>query len=323
MRTSSSSPPRAARSRRDLPMPPGPVMNRTSGPPVAEAMRGVDPCRAPPHARRNPARGSRSDDLGDRAGVRHSRPLFERARVPRRQRHAVPPSDASLARRAPVTAGGAAMLAHRDARARRPPAADRARPLRGARSTCCSRWSCATRSSLLDLPLVEVVTASLGERARERWDTDTAGELIVLLAAMAELKARRMLGEPGEEEPDPDTLEAREALAARLVAYAPFQRAAAWLAEPARDHAGPAVPARAARGRRAAARRPRGPRGRCATRCARCSPRRRRRRSPTSPTVASACPPRSPACRRRSPGPLGELRRPHATAWSRWRRRSP
>jgi len=33
---------------------------------------------------------------------------------------------------------------------------------------------------LLDLPLVEVVTAALGERARERWDTDTAGELIVL-----------------------------------------------------------------------------------------------------------------------------------------------
>jgi segregation and condensation protein A len=92
---------------------------------------------------------------------------------------------------------------------------------------------------LLEVPLVEVVTAALGESARERWDTDTAGELIVLLAAMAELKARRLLGEPGEEEPDPDTLEAREALAARLVAYAPFQRAASWLAERLRDSAGP------------------------------------------------------------------------------------
>lgn len=92
---------------------------------------------------------------------------------------------------------------------------------------------------LLELPLVEVVTAALGESARERWDTDTAGELIVLLAAMAELKARRLLGEPGEEEPDPDTLEARERLAARLVAYAPFQRAAVWLAERARVSAGP------------------------------------------------------------------------------------
>jgi segregation and condensation protein A len=92
---------------------------------------------------------------------------------------------------------------------------------------------------LLELPLLEVVTASLGERARERWDADTAGELIVLLAAMAELKARRLVGEPADEEPDPDTVEARERLAARLVAYAPFQRAAGWLAERARDSAGP------------------------------------------------------------------------------------
>jgi segregation and condensation protein A len=92
---------------------------------------------------------------------------------------------------------------------------------------------------LLELPLIEVVTAALGEDARERWDTDTAGELIVLLAAMAELKARRLLGEPGEEEPDPDTLEAREALAARIVAYAPFQRAAAWLGERGRECVGP------------------------------------------------------------------------------------
>lgn len=92
---------------------------------------------------------------------------------------------------------------------------------------------------LLELPLVEVVTAALGERARERWDADTAGELIVLLAAMAELKARRLVGEATDEEPDPDALEARERLAARLVAYAPFQRAAAWLAERAHDTAGP------------------------------------------------------------------------------------
>ena len=96
---------------------------------------------------------------------------------------------------------------------------------------------------LLEVPLLEVVTAALGENARERWDTDTAGELIVLLAAMAELKARRLLGEPGEEEPDPDTLEAREALAARLVAYAPFQRAAAWLAERAARQRRTALPA--------------------------------------------------------------------------------
>ncbi len=93
--------------------------------------------------------------------------------------------------------------------------------------------------NLLELPLVEVVTAALGERARERWDVETAGELIVLLAAMTELKARRLLGEPVDEEPDLDALEARERLASRLIAYAPFPRAAAWLAERGRDSAGP------------------------------------------------------------------------------------
>lgn len=92
---------------------------------------------------------------------------------------------------------------------------------------------------LLELPLVEVVSAALGDGARERWDTNTAGELIVLLAAMAELKAKVLLGEDADEEPDPDALEARELLAARLVAYAPFQRAAHWLADRARAGAGP------------------------------------------------------------------------------------
>jgi segregation and condensation protein A len=92
---------------------------------------------------------------------------------------------------------------------------------------------------LLELPLLEVVTGALGERARERWDTETAGELIVLLAAMAELKARRLVGEEIDEEPDPDALEARERLVARLVAYAPFPRAAAWLAERGLHAAGP------------------------------------------------------------------------------------
>jgi segregation and condensation protein A len=92
---------------------------------------------------------------------------------------------------------------------------------------------------LLELPLIEVVTGALGERARERWEPDTAGELIVLLAAMAELKARRLVGETADEEPDLDAEEARERLAARLVAYAPFQRAAAWLGGRAAASAGP------------------------------------------------------------------------------------
>jgi segregation and condensation protein A len=90
-----------------------------------------------------------------------------------------------------------------------------------------------------ELPLAELVPAALGERGDERWDAPTSSELVVLLAALAELKARRLLGEPDDEEPDPDAVEARERLAARLVAYAPFQRAAAWLAERGVASSGP------------------------------------------------------------------------------------
>jgi segregation and condensation protein A len=92
---------------------------------------------------------------------------------------------------------------------------------------------------LFELPLVELVEGALGSHAVERWDLETASELVVLLSALAELKARLLLGEPGEAEPDPDTLEARERLAARLIAYAPFPRAAEWLAERAGENAGP------------------------------------------------------------------------------------
>ncbi len=131
---------------------------------------------------------------------------------------------------------------------------------------------------LLDVPLIEVVTSALGENARERWDTDTAGELIVLLAAMAELKARRLLGEPAEEEPDPDTLEAREALAAapRGLRAVPARRRVARRA-PARQRRPPLPPRRPRRRAATAAARARTPRC-CARRCCPCWPRPRRPR---------------------------------------------
>ncbi len=90
-----------------------------------------------------------------------------------------------------------------------------------------------------ELALAEVVAGALGDPADGRHDAETAGELVVLLAALAELKARRLLGEAVDEEPDPDALEARERLAARLLAYAPFRRAADWLREQAAANAGP------------------------------------------------------------------------------------
>lgn len=92
---------------------------------------------------------------------------------------------------------------------------------------------------LFEVSLVDLIQGALGHHAVERWDLETASELVVLLSALAELKARQLLGEPGEAEPDPDAVEARERLAARLIAYAPFQRASEWLAERAGESAGP------------------------------------------------------------------------------------
>ncbi len=176
---------------------------------------------------------------------------------------------------------------------------------------------------LLELPLVEVVTAALGERARERWDTETAGELIVLLAAMAELKARRLLGEPVDEEPDPDALEARERLAARLDRLRALPARGGLAGRARAGLRRPALPARAA---------------------SRARPRRRRRgeeperlreamrallAAPPAPSLAHLTSRRvsvpeaigAPAGGAR-PRPLGELRRPHRGGRARSRRPS-
>lgn len=83
---------------------------------------------------------------------------------------------------------------------------------------------------LLELPVADLVDAALAPGVHGRFGTEAASELALLMAALAELKSRRMLGEPDDEEPDPDALEAAERLAARVVAYAPFRRSAEWLA---------------------------------------------------------------------------------------------
>ena len=82
---------------------------------------------------------------------------------------------------------------------------------------------------MLELPLADLIEESVTPGSDERWEIDAASQLILLLAAIADLKGRRMLGEDVEDEPDLDALAMREALVARLVAYAPFQRAAEWL----------------------------------------------------------------------------------------------
>jgi segregation and condensation protein A len=92
---------------------------------------------------------------------------------------------------------------------------------------------------MLELPLADLIEESVTPDTDERWEIDAASQLILLLAAIADLKGRRMLGDDVEDEPDVDAIAMREALVARLVAYAPFQRAALWLADRLRAAEGP------------------------------------------------------------------------------------
>jgi len=82
---------------------------------------------------------------------------------------------------------------------------------------------------LAELPLRELVAATLSGGVA--WDPPTTGELVVLLCSLAELKARRLVGDDDEDEygPDPEAELVRERLAAQLIAFAPFQRAGVWL----------------------------------------------------------------------------------------------
>jgi len=85
---------------------------------------------------------------------------------------------------------------------------------------------------LLEVELAEVVIAYLDHlESREELDLDAATEFIVLIAALLELKSRLLL--PGEEIEELDGLapaEAAEELLERMLAYARFRGAGAYLA---------------------------------------------------------------------------------------------
>jgi segregation and condensation protein A len=85
---------------------------------------------------------------------------------------------------------------------------------------------------LVDVDVAEIVLAFVESRAeRGLLDLEACGEFLVLVAALLELKARRLF--PGEdfdlEGLDPE--EAAEELAERLAAYRRFRAAARWLDE--------------------------------------------------------------------------------------------
>ena len=86
---------------------------------------------------------------------------------------------------------------------------------------------------LADVEVAEIVAAfvaRLEERERERADLETAGEFLILVASLLELKARELFPEDVElEELEPE--EAADELAERLAAYRRFKGAAAWLEE--------------------------------------------------------------------------------------------
>ena len=302
VRTSSSTSARAACSRPDLPMPPGPVheqdqRTRSVAEAIASSIRPSSSSRP-----RNPPGSLRSDDLDDRCGSPAPPSLvLERALLPV-QRTPFPVGRHPRAT-SPVTAGGTAMLAHRDARARRTPAADRPRSLRGAVRPAAhagpARRGRAARPAAgrggHRLPRRERARA-LGHRHRRRADRPprrhggAQGAADAGRAGGGGARPRHARGARGPRR------------AARRLRALPARGGVARRAgaQPHRARATGACRSRAPRRPRRRRRTPRaaaGGDGADAHRAARAVA------LATSPAGASACPPRSPACRRRSAGP--------------------
>lgn len=84
-----------------------------------------------------------------------------------------------------------------------------------------------------DVPLAEVVVGYVQRLAQEeRIDPDTAGEFLLVVAGLMEIKARELLAQETELQlEDPASVEAQHDMLARLVRYSTFRGAAAWLSE--------------------------------------------------------------------------------------------
>ena len=83
-----------------------------------------------------------------------------------------------------------------------------------------------------EIDMAEIVVAFV-ERlaARDELDLDACGEFLVLIAALLELKARRLFPEEEAELSELEPEEAAEELARRLAEYRRMKHAAAWLRE--------------------------------------------------------------------------------------------
>ncbi|MCW2925961.1 MAG: chromosome segregation and condensation protein ScpA [Thermoleophilia bacterium] len=89
--------------------------------------------------------------------------------------------------------------------------------------------------SVEDVPLAEVVVGYVARLAEEqRVDPDTAGEFLLLVAGLMEIKSRELLSVEAELElEDPAAIEAQGDMLERLVRYSTFRKAAEWLGQSA------------------------------------------------------------------------------------------
>ncbi len=87
--------------------------------------------------------------------------------------------------------------------------------------------------SVEDVPLAEIVVGYVQRLAHEeRIDPNTAGEFLLLVAGLMEIKSRELLDQEGDLEiVDPGSVESQDEMLERLIRYTTFKGAAAWLGE--------------------------------------------------------------------------------------------
>ena len=84
-----------------------------------------------------------------------------------------------------------------------------------------------------DVPLAEIVVSYVERLSyEERIDPNTAGEFLLLVAGLMEIKAREILDQESELDiDDPASIASQEEMLERLITYTTFKGAAAWLGE--------------------------------------------------------------------------------------------
>lgn len=87
--------------------------------------------------------------------------------------------------------------------------------------------------SIEDVPLAEIVVGYVQRLAHEeRIDPNTAGEFLLLVAGLMEIKSRELLDQEAELEiEDPSSIESQDEMLERIIRYATFKGAAGWLGE--------------------------------------------------------------------------------------------